>query len=229
MQNYIELETVEINPSQPAQASVIWLHGLGADGHNFANIVPALGLPTNLPIRFIFPHAPIRPITINSGYHMRAWFDIYGFDKHGPQDELGIKQSEAALTKLIAKENARGIPSNKIILAGFSQGGAIALSAGLRYPEKLAGILALSTFLPAADQLAKDRSKINQGMEIFLAHGTQDPVLPIQLGEYCKMQLMQWGYAVAWHVYPMQHEVCLPEIQDIAAWLKQQVISPQAQ
>lgn len=223
MENRTELEVVEINPQQAATASVIWLHGLGADGHDFANIVPALELPADLAIRFIFPHAPLRSITINSGYVMRAWFDIYAFDMNAPQDHVGIAESHEAIEKLIAKENRRGIPTEKIILAGFSQGGAIALSAGLRYPKRLAGILALSTFLPLADKLASERSKSNQDIPIFLAHGTQDPVLPLQLGEYCKMQLAHFGYNVEWHAYPMQHEVCLPEIKDIAHWLKQQL------
>lgn len=214
------LESVEINPKLPAKASVIWLHGLGADGHDFVDVIPELKLPEELAVRFIFPHAPIRPVTINQGYQMRAWFDIYALHINAPQDEIGIRETENAIGTLIENEIHRGVACDKIVLAGFSQGGAIALYCGLRYPKKLAGILGLSAFLPLHEKLAQEKSAVNLTTPIMLAHGTQDPIVPIQLGELCRDYLKNLGYQIDWHSYPMQHQVCLQEIDDIARWLK---------
>ena len=217
------LDTVVVKPRSTPKASVIWLHGLGADGHDFENIVPELHLPDELGARFIFPHAPLRSVTLNAGYVMRAWFDIYALTANAPQDEKGLRASEQAIAALIANENKLGIPSERIILAGFSQGGAVALHCGLRYPQKLAGILGLSAFLPLADQLAPELNPINRNVPIMLAHGTLDPMLPLFIGEHCRDQLQRWGYAVSWHTYPMAHEVCLAEINDVAKWLQQRL------
>jgi phospholipase/carboxylesterase len=196
---------------------VIWLHGLGADGHDFEPIVPELGL--ELPVRFVFPHAPVRPVTINGGMAMRAWYDIMGFDRNAKEDAAGIRASAAAVTELIDHEIGRGIPAERIALAGFSQGGAIALHTALREPRALAGVLALSTYLPLANTLASERSAANAEIPIFMAHGTQDSVLPLALGESSRRALETLGYAVDWHAYPMPHSVCLEEIGAIGAWL----------
>lgn len=215
------LEAITIEPTQKANASVIFLHGLGADGHDFTPIVPQLNQLTNLSIRYIFPHAPLRPVTLNGGYVMRAWYDIYGLDRHAREDVLGISSTASAIEKLISAELAKGIPANKIILAGFSQGGAIALHTGLRYPASLGGIIALSTYLPVADQLSTEAHSTNQNTPIFLAHGTEDPVLPLQWGEITHQHLINLHYTVAWHSYAMPHSVCPQEILDMGKWLKQ--------
>lgn len=217
------LETVEINPKLPAKASVIWLHGLGADGHDFVDVIPEMKLPVDLAVRFIFPHAPVRPVTINAGYQMRAWFDIYALHVDAPQDEIGIHETENAINALIENEVKRGIACDKIILAGFSQGGAIALYCGLRYPKKLAGILGLSTFLPLHKNFPQQKNPANLTTPIMMAHGTQDQVVPIQLGEFSRDYLKDLGYQVEWRSYPMQHQVCLEEIGDVAAWLQRVV------
>ncbi|MDN3516655.1 dienelactone hydrolase family protein [Aquisalimonas lutea] len=219
------LECVEAGAGGEAKASVIWLHGLGADGHDFEPIVPELRLPASLPVRFIFPHAPVRPVTLNGGMAMRAWYDIIALGGNAQQDEQGIRQSEAQVHALIRRENERGIATGRIVLAGFSQGGAVALHTGVRYPEQLAGIMGLSTYLPLADSVAAERSGANAQTPVFMAHGTEDPVLPIQLGQRSHEHLQALGYAVEWHDYPMQHAVCLEEIQAIGAWL-QQVLAP---
>ena len=210
-------DAVVLAPATAAAASVIWLHGLGADGHDFVPIVPELGLPA---ARFVFPHAPVRPVTLNMGMRMRAWYDIKTLTAEGRADEEGIRASVALAQRYVAAERAAGIASNRIVLAGFSQGGAIALHAGLRHAEPLAGIIGLSTYLPLQATLARELSEANRATPILMCHGIYDPVLPAQLGAMARGWLRELGYAVEWHEYPMQHQVCLPEIQDIAAWLR---------
>ena len=213
------LPTVENETAAHPTYSVIWLHGLGADGNDFAPIVPQLVAPQWPALRFVFPHAPIRPVTVNGGMPMRAWYDIYGFDLVARQDESGIRQSIAQVEALIAREQERGVPSERILLAGFSQGGAIALAAGLRHPQKLAGIIALSTYLPMADTLAGERSAANDAVPIFWGHGTLDPVVILQRGLDSRAVLEALGYKVAWHTYPMPHSVCPEEIVDLRRWI----------
>jgi phospholipase/carboxylesterase len=212
------LDCVEINPKATPIASVIWLHGLGADGYDFVTIIPELNLPNDLPIRFVFPNAPLRPVTLNAGYTMRAWFDIYGLQANSRIDEIGIREMQSKIDALVAREIKRGIVSEHIVLAGFSQGGAMALHCGLRYPKKLAGIMGLSAFLLMPEKIVMER-RINDPINIFLAHGTYDQVIPIQFGEMSKNALLTLGYHVEWRTYPMAHEVCLEEIHDIGAWL----------
>jgi len=210
------LTAIEINPETKPQASVIWLHGLGADGYDFVDIVPQLNLPKELAVRFVFPHAPIRPVTLNGGYQMRAWFDIYGLDAAAPQDETGIKQTQQLIDQLIKKELALGIANKKIVLAGFSQGGAMALQCGLNFPQNLAGILVLSSFLMLTDKL----EKINKSSPIFMAHGEYDDVVPIKWGEFSRDKLNNLGCKIQWSSYPMAHQLCDQEIVDIAHWLQ---------
>lgn len=219
------LEAIVIEPSQKAIATVIFLHGLGADGHDFAPIVPQLNQLTGLSIRYIFPHAPMRPVTLNDGYVMRAWYDIYGLDRSAREDILGITATAGAIEKLISAELAKGISTNKIILAGFSQGGAIALHTGLRYPASLGGIIALSTYLPVADQLSTEAHSTNKNTPIFLAHGKEDSLIPLLWGEYTHKLLTDLHHPVAWHTYAMPHTVCPEEITDIGKWLKQTLIT----
>ncbi len=214
------LETVEIETGSNPQASVIWLHGLGADGHDFEPIVPEIAGQLARPLRFVFPHAPVRAVTINNGYRMRAWYDITGFDRDALQDEVGIRGSDAAVRALIRRENERGVPANRIVLAGFSQGGAIALFTGLLYPEKLAGIIGLSCYILLASTLDAERHAANQSTPILMAHGTLDPVVDVRLGEECRKLLESRGYALEWHTYQMPHAVCPEEIDAIAAWLR---------
>jgi phospholipase/carboxylesterase len=216
------LPAVVIEPPIPASASVIWLHGLGADGHDFEPIVPELGLG-DAPVRFIFPHAPERPVTINMGYVMRAWYDITAPDLSQGQDEAGTRESEQQLRAWIAHEKSRGIPAERIILAGFSQGGAIVLHTGLRYPEQLGGIMALSTYLPLADTVADEKHAANGELPIFMAHGEQDPIIPLALAETSRETLKQLGHPLEWHQYPMQHSVCMEEIGAIAGWLRERL------
>ncbi|MDE2090326.1 MAG: alpha/beta hydrolase [Gammaproteobacteria bacterium] len=211
-------ECVELETGAQPTASVIWLHGLGADGHDFEPIVPELRLPGALPVRFVFPHAPVRPVTLNNGYRMRAWFDIVKIGMHQPRDLAGMQASCAMLGALIARENARGIPATRTVLAGFSQGGAVALYTGLQYKQRLAGIMALSTYLPL-DGFALQTNPVNKQTSIFYAHGTQDPVVPLQLAEQTRDELMLRGYPVIWHTYPMPHAVHPAEIEHIRAWL----------
>jgi phospholipase/carboxylesterase len=222
------LSCVEINPSEKPKASIIWMHGLGADGHDFENIVPQLQLPQNLSTRFVFPHAPTRPVTINSGYVMRAWYDITAIDPKTEQDEKGIAESQQAISALIEHEVSLGIPTEHIVLAGFSQGGAMALHAGLRYPQKLAGILALSCYLPLHAKVEAEKNTANLSTSIMLTHGTMDPVVPFAFGELSKQRLESLGYKVEWHSYPMQHNLCLEEIQDIGAWLQKVLDHPKS-
>jgi len=211
------LNAIELTTGEAPQLAVIWMHGLGADGHDFEPIVPELRL--GIPVRFVFPHAPMRPVTINGGMAMRAWYDILGFDRHAKEDAAGIRASATAVGELIEREIERGIPSERIVLAGFSQGGAVALQTALREPRPLAGVLALSTYLPLAASLASERSAANAGVPIFMAHGTSDSVLPFSLGESSRRALEALGYVVDWRSYSMAHSVCLEEIGAIGAWL----------
>ena len=213
------LPAIEIETRQPVQASIIWLHGLGADGNDFAGVVPELNLPAALAVRFIFPHAPPRPVTINGGYVMRAWYDIATEDLSQAQDAAGIRASEQAVLALIAREQARGVPASRIVLGGFSQGGAIALHTGLRFPERLAGIMALSTYLPLADTLAAEAHTANAHTPVFIGHGREDMLVPLVLAQRTQAVLATMGSVVAWQDYPMAHSVCLPELRDIGAWL----------
>ena len=217
------LETIEIETAPNPTATVIWMHGLGADGNDFAPMVPELRLGSAPAIRFMFPHAPMIPVTINNGYVMRAWYDISYGDLEGKSrqaDEKGVRASQAEIEKLIAREVARGIRANKIVIAGFSQGGAIALHTGLRHAAPLAGIMALSTYLPAPHTLPAEAAAANRDIALFYAHGSDDQVIPIAMAETSRQTLSAAGYAVDWHEYPMQHSVCLEEIRDISAWLQ---------
>jgi phospholipase/carboxylesterase len=213
------LPSIELDTAPNPTASVIWLHGLGADGNDFVPIVPELSLPQSLRVRFVFPHAPVRAVTINNGMHMRAWYDIAAADLNSRADLIGVRESQAQLEALIERETARGMPSERIVLAGFSQGGAIALYTGMRHAERLAGIMALSTYLIAPDKLATEASAANRGVPIFMVHGTADPVVRFQWGEASKRMLEAAGYPIEWHTYRMEHSVCLEEVQAIGAWL----------
>ena len=213
-------DAVVLAPAGPASASVIWLHGLGADGHDFVPIVPELKLPATPGIRFVFPHAPMRPVTLNMGMRMRAWYDIRTLTAEGRADEEGLRASLARVKELIAAERALGIAPGRIVIAGFSQGAATALHVALRHPEPLAGVLALSSYLPLQATLAAELSEANKATPILMCHGQQDPVLPIALGLAACNWLRAAGYRVEWKEYPMQHQVSLPEIADIAAWLR---------
>jgi phospholipase/carboxylesterase len=215
------LESIEIETGANPQHAVIWLHGLGADGHDFAPIVPELGLQNAPAIRFIFPHAPIQPVTINGGMAMRSWYDIYVADLVRHEDESGLRQSQIEVQNLIARENARGIPTENIVLAGFSQGCAMTLQTGLRLPERLADMLCLSGYLPLAAAVEKERHQANQNTPIFMAHGSMDPVVPLTRAEASRQQLEAMGYQVQWNVYPMPHAVCPEEISAIGQFLKQ--------
>lgn len=213
------LPCVTIEPRDPANAAVIWLHGLGADGHDFEPIVPELRLSPPLAVRFVFPHAPRRPVTINGGMVMRAWYDISGPAQRRQEDEAGIRASEAAVRLLIDHQIARGIPARAILLAGFSQGGAIALQTGLRYPARLAGIAALSTWLPLAASLAQEASPANRALPILMAHGDMDTIIPPGLAERSRDHLRELAYPVEWHCYDMGHSVCQAEIGTLSDWL----------
>ena len=213
------LPAVELSTGNNPTASVIWLHGLGADGNDFVPVVDELGLPPQLAVRFIFPHAPMQPVTINSGFIMRAWYDVFNQDMSFREDEAGVRRSQQEIEKLITKEKGRGIGASRIVLAGFSQGGAIALQTGLRYPERLAGIMALSSYLPLSSTLAAEASAANRDVPIFMAHGAADPLIPLPLASLSRQQLEQHGYQVEWHQYLMPHSVCQEEIQDIGRWL----------
>ena len=216
------LETIEIESAPNPTAAVIWMHGLGADGNDFAPIVPELKLHSAPATRFVFPHAPMMPVTINNGHVMRAWYDVTPGDLDGRTrraDERGVRASQTTIDKLIARETERGVAPRKIVIAGFSQGGAIALQTGLRYPQRLAGIMALSAYLPLAETLAAEASAANRDVPIFYAHGTYDPMIPLAMATASRAKLVELGYAVEWHEYPMQHSVCPEEIQAISAWL----------
>ena len=212
-----QLERVEVVTGKAPEFSVIWLHGLGADGHDFEPIVPALTLPVAM--RFIFPHAPMRAVTINQGMTMRAWYDILSLDRFSVEDEAGIRASEALLTELIETELARGIVARHIILAGFSQGGAIALHTGLRYPQTLCGIMVLSAYLPLQGSVGAERTDANVDTPIFMAHGSEDATIPEALAIQSGHALRSHGYALDWHSYPMAHQVCAEEVSDISRWI----------
>ncbi|HEY2418768.1 MAG TPA: alpha/beta fold hydrolase [Steroidobacteraceae bacterium] len=209
--------------SASASASVIWLHGLGADGHDFVPIVPDLRLPPALAVRFVFPHAPVRAVSLNHGAAMRAWYDIKVLSIDSAEDADGIADSATRIDGYLRRERALGIAANRIVIAGFSQGGAMALYSGLRCEQTLAGVLALSTYLPLRQRLAAEASAANRNTSILMCHGRQDPVVPLQYAMLSRDALMQQGYAVQWQEYPMQHEVCAQELADIAAWLRQRL------
>ena len=213
------LPCVEIEPRGTAKHAVIWLHGLGASGHDFEPIVPELGLDPDLGVRFLFPHAPKIPVSINMGLVMPAWYDIRSPDLGSREDEEGILESTEHVRKLVSRENERGIGTERIVLAGFSQGGAIALHAGLRHPERLAGIIALSCYLIRENRLEQERTAVNRAIPIFQAHGSFDMMVPALKGQAGKTRLAALGYAVTWKTYPMAHEVHRFEIRDIGAWL----------
>jgi phospholipase/carboxylesterase len=212
-------DAVVLNPGVPATSTVIWLHGLGADGFDFVPIVNELRLPATLATRFIFPHATPRPVTINNGFVMRAWYDITGFGPERAEDDAGIRESDGVVRKYIEQQIAQGIPAAKIVIAGFSQGGAIAFQTGLRYPQRLAGIMALSTYLPLRASLPNEASAANRDVPILMCHGTHDGVVPPALGETSRDNLVKLGYRVDWRSYPMAHQVCLEEVLDISKWL----------
>lgn len=214
------LDCVEHETGPQPTHSVIWLHGLGADGHDFAPIVPELRLPASLAVRFVFPHATIQPVTINGGMAMRSWYDILTPNLVKREDEAGIRVSEQAIQALIARENARGVPTSRIVLAGFSQGCAMTLHTGIRFKEKLAGLMGLSGYLPLIDMAAQERQAANTATPIFLAHGTHDPVVTLERAEASRAKLVELGYSVQWHTYPMPHSVCAQEIDDISSFLQ---------
>jgi phospholipase/carboxylesterase len=217
-------ESVVLEPSRAPDTAVIWLHGLGADGHDFVPIVGELGLPDDLAVRFVFPHAPVRPVSINNGMRMRAWYDIAPDMRR--QDEAGIRDSARIVEGYLRREFEAGVPPGRVVLAGFSQGGAIALHAGLRQPRALAGLLALSTYLPLPERHAAEALKERADTPILMCHGTHDPMLPLQLGAWSRDVLVQGGFKVDWREYPMQHNVCPEEIADIGAWLRERLAAP---
>ena len=217
---------VTLEPVAQATASVVLLHGLGADGWDFAPIVHELRLPDDLPVRFVFPHAPLRPVTVNAGYVMRAWYDIKSFTPEGRADAAGLAESVERVNTYLRAEIGRGLPASRIVLAGFSQGGAVALSAGLRFAERLAGILALSTYLPFPARLSAEKSAANASVPILACHGRMDPVVPIAMGLEARDALQAHGYAVEWHEYPMQHEVCAAELVAVGRWLRERWPGP---
>ena len=216
-------QPIEIASKQPANASVIWMHGLGADGNDFVPVVEMLNLPH---VRFILPHAPYLNVTRNNGYEMRAWYDIYGLTPISREDETGINESQTAINALIAQEISRGIAPERIVLAGFSQGGAIALHTALRYPHRLAGVLALSTYLPLKNNLADEKSSANQPIPIFMAHGVDDDIITMERCQDSLAVLHAQNYHIDWHEYPMAHSVCMPEIADIQLFLSQLLNEP---
>ena len=211
------LDTIEIETGKNPTASVIWLHGLGADGNDFAPIVPELRLP-KAAIRFVFPHAPVRPVTINGGMRMRAWYDITdGANRR--EDERGVRASQVLIEALIGREKERGTKAGRLVLAGFSQGGAIALHTGLRHPERIAGIMALSTYVPVEEKLSAEASTANRDVPIFMGHGSDDPIIPFVRAEQSRNLLKSLGYPAEWHKYAMPHSVCPEELADIGTWL----------
>ena len=215
------LETLEIETAPHPQASIIWMHGLGADGNDFAPLAGEIDLPFG--VRYIFPHAPPMPVSINGGYVMRAWYDISDAAIRR-EDEAGVRASQRSVEALLAREKARGIAANRIVLAGFSQGGAIALHTGLRHAERLAGIMALSTYVPLADKLAAEANPANRTVPIFMAHGTHDPMISVTRAKESRDLLLQQGYAPEWKEYPMEHSVCPQEVADIAGWLRRALV-----
>jgi phospholipase/carboxylesterase len=214
------LESIEIETAPNPDAAVVWMHGLGADGHDFEPIVPELRLPATTRIRFVFPHAPLRPVTINQGHVMRAWYDVRALAGVRREDEAGVRQSARQIEALLARERQRGIAPGRLVLAGFSQGGAMALHVGLRHPDRLAGILALSCYLPLSGALASELSPANREVPIFWAHGLHDPMIPQAMAEQGRAQLAELGYQIEWHQYPIPHSVSAEEIADVARWLE---------
>jgi phospholipase/carboxylesterase len=221
----LPLEKIIIEPKSPATSCVIWLHGLGDSGDGFAPVVPMLGLPQNHGVRFVFPHAPEQPVTINQGYVMRSWYDIKSMDLHSRADMKGVLESEQLIHQLIKEQVAAGIAEENIVLAGFSQGGVISLFSGLRYPKKLSGILALSCYLPSADQLPEKLSAANSATAILQHHGEQDDVVPLNAGKIAHELLKQEGYSVAWKSYNMPHSVLPEQLTDIGNWLKLRLLA----
>jgi phospholipase/carboxylesterase len=213
------LETIEIETAPNPDAAVIWMHGLGADGHDFEPVVPEIVRRGERAWRFVFPHAPVRPVTINSGMGMRAWYDILGFDRGAVEDTEGFRATDREVRALIDREIERGIELRRLVLAGFSQGGAVSLYSGLRYPQRLAGLMVLSSYLPMRATLPAERAEANLGLPIFMAHGTDDPVLPLAMGQASRDQLKSMAYDVEWHQYRMPHSLCEPEINDIRHFL----------
>ena len=213
-------EDVVLDPPTAPDAAVIWLHGLGADGFDFVPLVEELRLPPTMAVRFIFPHAKPRPVTINNGFVMRAWYDITSLGPDRVEDEAGIRQSAEVVRSYIEKENARGIASERIVIAGFSQGGAIAFQAALRYPQRLGGVMALSTYLPLRETLTKEATPANRDVPILICHGVRDPMVPAALGTASRDLLQSLGYPVEWKTYPMEHSVCMEEVLDISKWLQ---------
>jgi len=213
------LDAIEIETGPQPTASIIVLHGLGADGNDFVPFAEELELAAAGPVRWVFPHAPTMPVTINGGYVMRAWYDILGMELVRREDEAGLRRSMALVNGLIDTERERGIAADRIVLAGFSQGCAMALLAGLRYPERLAGLVGMSGYLPLAATLAAERSAANHGVPVFMAHGRHDPVVPFDRGAASRDALLALGYPVEWHEYPMEHSVCGPEVADLNRWL----------
>ena len=214
-----QLEAIEIETAASLGASIIWMHGLGADGHDFVDVVPELSLPARPGVRFVFPHAPMRPVTINGGYVMRAWYDIRDDGGVRREDPAGVRASQKAIEALIAREKERGVLAAAIVLAGFSQGGAMALHTALRHTERLAGVMALSCSLPLADTLAAEAAPANRDVSIFMAHGTHDPMIPMARALRAREVLTGLGYRLEWHEYQMPHSVCAEEIADIGVWL----------
>lgn len=218
------LPAIEVETAANPDFSVIWMHGLGADGNDFLPIVPELGLPASAAVRFVFPNAPVIPVTLNQGYRMPAWYDILSLDGANRQiDESGIRTSGSAIRQLVARENSRGVASARIVLAGFSQGGAMAYMVGLTHPEKLAGIVALSAYIPAPDMLTAEFAAANRSTPIFAGHGSGDDMVPLSLGELARDSVQKMGAVVEWHTYRMPHSVCHEEIVDIGKWLTQRL------
>ena len=213
-------ENVVLEPAATADAAVIWLHGLGADGYDFVPIVNELRLPPSMAVRFIFPHARPRPVTINNGFVMRAWYDITGLGPDRKEDDAGIRESAGVVKGYIEQQNARGVATERIVIAGFSQGGAIALQASLRYPKRLGGVMALSTYLPLKDSVAAEASPANKDVPILMCHGLRDPMIAAAIGKASRDQLLSLGYTVEWQSYPMEHSVCMEEVVDISRWLQ---------
>jgi phospholipase/carboxylesterase len=220
------LETVTVETGPHPSYTIIWLHGLGADGHDFEPLVPELVEQGTPALRFVFPHAPVRPVTINNGYEMRAWYDIIGIDRRSAEDFKGVGESADSVAGLVHREHARGITSDHILLAGFSQGGAMALHLATRHPDTFAGVIALSCYLPLARELSKSRNTANLSTPMFMAHGTQDPVVPFALAEESRQLLEEAGFKPQWHAYPMAHALCEPEVADLRTFLRG-ILTPQ--
>ncbi|MBI5720578.1 MAG: dienelactone hydrolase family protein [Burkholderiales bacterium] len=214
------LQTLELNPGEPARAAVVILHGLGADGTDFLPFADELHLDAVGPVRFVFPRAPVRPVTANGGHRMRAWYDILAFGGEAGEDETGLRESFAAVHALLDGEVARGVPASRIVLAGFSQGCAITLGAGLRYGQRLAGLIGMSGYLPIAHTTAAERHAVNADVPVLLAHGTRDPVVAAARGQAAREALVACGHRVQWHDYPMEHSVCMEEVQEVQRFLR---------